>query len=86
MSTSIFSTVECDAWARDFDYQNYLERHEFSGCRGATLGKDAYDAFCQVMDAQLESDIGRFNFAWENTVNQLKYYPTNPYINTVDLN
>lgn len=56
-AVSIWSSVEVDAWSRDFDYTNYLNLHKQLGVKGSALHIDAYDAFYDLMDIIYEDSL-----------------------------
>lgn len=50
---SLWTTVECEAWSRGFDYDNYLELHQKrqEGCK--VLTEDAYRVFCEAYEFEM---------------------------------
>ena len=54
---SIWSSVECDAWSRDYNWDQYMEWHAHCKCRGQTLTIDQYDAFRELMNQVMEDDL-----------------------------
>lgn len=58
MITSFWSTAEVDAWSRGFDYSGYLDLHHMSQTKGAKLNPQSYNSLCQLLEQQMESDIG----------------------------
>lgn len=56
--TSMWSTVEANAWSRDFDYDNYviLYRKEFP--QGTPFKEETYKKFCAVFYSVMTKDIG----------------------------
>jgi len=47
--SSIFSTVEMDSWARDFNYENYRSRHAAMQLKQRPLSEAAYNEFKRCM-------------------------------------
>ena len=56
---SIWSSLEGDAWARDFNYEAYLEHHKSTGCLGTPLDAVAYRDFCHVLESVMIRSIGQ---------------------------
>lgn len=56
MSDSIWSTVECDAWSRDFDYENYLGLYNKITGDDSKISKNTYSLICQAFDNQFKED------------------------------
>lgn len=51
----IFSTIEFDAWSRDFNYKEYLDlyyKRNVGGCK--PICHRAYEQLCIVFDTQYE--------------------------------
>lgn len=48
MYNSIWSTVECSSWSRNFDYNNYVSIAKASGCVHKLLLEDEYNRFCDL--------------------------------------
>lgn len=55
-SDTFWSTIEVRAWSQDRDYLNYLILHKQSNAKGRALSEDAYEAFCVIMENELEDD------------------------------
>lgn len=51
---SIWSSVEADAWSRNFGYVDYLHIHNELKIKGEPLDQDGYDALCNLLDNQME--------------------------------
>lgn len=56
MNNSIWSTVECYAWSRNFDYEEYLDMHSKSGTTGEPASAGMYADLCAAFDYELEND------------------------------
>lgn len=54
---SIWGSVESDAWARGCNWDQYIEWHKLCKCRGATLGKDHYDALRDLFNQIMEDEM-----------------------------
>ena len=46
---SIYSSVELDAWSRNFDYAGYVDLHNKCKVTGAKLSAEGWKAFCDLM-------------------------------------
>ena len=59
-SISIWNTVECDCWSRDFNYENYCMFHDRvyadSSNQPAKLCKEAYVILCDVFHTHMIND------------------------------
>jgi hypothetical protein len=54
LADSIFSSIEVDAWSRQFDYHNYTLMHGRMLCKARPLSKDAYRELGQVLHKEME--------------------------------
>lgn len=54
---SIWGCVEMDAASRDFDYQNYLDFHKRTGCKGAVLSSGNYYRVQQILRISMEESM-----------------------------
>ena len=54
---NIWQSVECDAWSRNFNYEDYLYFHMKSGDLGRVFTRQGYEAFCELMDSEMERDM-----------------------------
>lgn len=53
MLTSIWNSVEVDAWSRDFKYLEYIDLHQKTLQKGAPLSYKAYNALRLVLHASM---------------------------------
>jgi hypothetical protein len=53
MSNTIWCTVECDAWSRAFDYQNYLSLHRRSGTTSKAVTEQMYYTLCTAFESEM---------------------------------
>ena len=49
---SIWATVEAEAWARGFRYEDYINLHKRNGSN--PLREGAYNLVCQAFDKDME--------------------------------
>jgi hypothetical protein len=54
---SIWGSVECDAWSRDCNYEQYVEWHGLCKCRGKVMREAEYLALCKVFETCFENDM-----------------------------
>lgn len=57
---TIWSSIECDAFARGFDYENYLSLHKRAGCIGGALTKVSYEELYTALDNIFEREKGGY--------------------------
>jgi hypothetical protein len=54
---SIWESVECDAWSRGLDYENYLEWHKRTGCSASVLPGWAYSRLQDLLHEVMVEDM-----------------------------
>jgi hypothetical protein len=54
---SIWSTIECDAWSRDFDYANYLRIRELSGIQSNPVSEEMYLNLKHAFETEMRNDF-----------------------------
>lgn len=50
---SIWTTAECSAWSRGFDYSGYLDLHHKEQCKGTYLTEEGYLTICKFFDEEM---------------------------------
>lgn len=57
---SIWKTPECEAWCRDFDYEDYLRYFSSNGpCDGhVPFSEEGYKTLCGVFEDNMEEGMG----------------------------
>lgn len=66
MSGTIWSTVECSAWSRGFDYDNYNNLYSLSQTLGKKASEEMYYALCAVFENEMVKDSVGVDLEWEN--------------------
>lgn len=59
MSTSIWGSIECDAWSRDFDYANYLNIHSLSSIQSNPVSREMYVFLKRAFETEMRDDFLR---------------------------
>lgn len=62
---SIWQTPECDAWSRDFRYEDYVALHsryyENNSTTPAKFSQNAYKMICAVFEQEMEDYFNKEN-------------------------
>ncbi len=74
MITSIWNTPEAEAWARDFDYNDYLKHFSKFNSTSGPVKIQVYYKFCEAFELALELGIGD-----EDHLQMFKDYCDNKY-------
>lgn len=61
-AVSIYGTVECDAWSRGFNYDDYLDFHKRTGCKARPVALAFYWALCGAFNNAMAADFECGNF------------------------
>ena len=56
MDNSIWSSIECDAWSRDFDYKNYLLLYTQLTSEESKISEKTYSLICKAFENQFDED------------------------------
>lgn len=57
MITSIWNTIECDAWSRDYRFSEYIAFHKKTGSPAAPLSSKAYVSLCTMFYDLMEEEF-----------------------------
>lgn len=50
---TLWTTIECVAWSKGFDYSSYLDLHHKTQEKGGRLSEDGYVAICRVFEDEM---------------------------------
>lgn len=50
---NIWNCVECDAWSRDFDYEEYIDLYNKRNEGHSMFSEDGYRALCAVFEDEM---------------------------------
>ena len=59
--TTLWDSVEANAWSRDFDYQNYILLYKKVFPSGTPFKEVFYKSFCQLLESNMEKDLDDYS-------------------------
>lgn len=57
-NTTLWDSVECDSWSRNFDHEAYLHSLKLRGYVHSALNEPEYAQLCRILDQHLERQNG----------------------------